>query len=108
MSNDDIIDILNKLNETISENNIILKRIEEKMDIEITSECRKMGSHIDFIESVYEKVRNPINYLCDRFGSMKQIEQLPRQERDTMENEHDQNKIEMNYSLDNDPTNKRL
>lgn len=30
MSNDDIIDILNKLNETISENNIILKRIEEK------------------------------------------------------------------------------
>ena len=50
------------------------------MDIEITSECRKMGSHIDFIESVYEKVRNPINYLCDRVGSMKQIE-IPPHER---------------------------
>ena len=86
MSNDDIIDILNKLNETISENNIILKRIEEKMDNEITSECRKMGSHIDFIESVYEKVRNPMNYLCDKFGSTKQIEQLPTQERNTIEN----------------------
>lgn len=44
-----------KLNETIRENNIILRRIEEKMDIEITPECKKMGSHIDFIESVYEK-----------------------------------------------------
>jgi uncharacterized coiled-coil protein SlyX len=85
MSNDDIIDILNKLNETISENNIILKRIEEKMDNEITSECRKMGSHIDFIESVYEKVRNPINYLCDKFGSTKQTD-LATQERDTIEN----------------------
>ena len=73
MSNDDIIYILNKLNETISENNIILKRIEEKMDNDITSECRKMGSHIDFIESVYEKVRNPMIYLCDTFGSPKQL-----------------------------------
>lgn len=86
MSNDDIIDILNKLNETISENNIILRRIEEKMDNEITSECRKMGSHIDFIESVYERVRTPMNYLCYKFCSTKQIEQLPTQERDTIEN----------------------
>lgn len=85
MSNDDIIDILNKLNETISENNIILKRIEEKMDNEITSECRKMGSHIDFIESVYEKVRNPMDYLCDKFGSPKKLDIA----RDTIENEHE-------------------
>lgn len=56
------------------------------MDNEITSQCRKMGSHIDFIESVYEKMRNPMNYLCDKFGSTKQIEQLSTQERDTIEN----------------------
>jgi len=41
------------------------------------------------------------------FGVMKPIE-LTTQDRDTMENEHDQNKIEMNNSLDNHPTNKRL
>lgn len=29
-------------------------------------ECEKMSSHIDFIDSVYEKLKAPIDYVCNR------------------------------------------
>lgn len=29
-------------------------------------ECEKMSSHIDFIDSVYEKLKAHIDYVCNR------------------------------------------
>ena len=29
-------------------------------------DCEKMSSHIDFIDSVYEKLKAPIDYVCNR------------------------------------------
>jgi len=29
--------------------------------------CDKMSSHIDFINSIYEKLRIPINYISEKF-----------------------------------------
>lgn len=29
-------------------------------------DCEKMSSHIDFIDSVYEKLKTPIDYVCNR------------------------------------------
>ena len=37
----------------------------EKMEISV-KECNKMGEHIDFIENVYETVKYPLSYLCDK------------------------------------------
>lgn len=31
-----------------------------------TEDCKKMSSHIDFIEKTYETVKNPLNYICDK------------------------------------------
>ena len=29
-------------------------------------DCEKMSTHIDFIDSVYEKLKAPIDYVCNR------------------------------------------
>ena len=50
-----------------------LDKIEHKLDelILLTQEnekkCEKMSSHIDFINSIYEKLKIPIEYISDKF-----------------------------------------
>ena len=61
--------------------NMIEKRMEnlEKKSIDIdkkcdrilellednSKDCKKMSSHIDFIDNVYYNVRAPLNFVCD-------------------------------------------
>jgi len=51
-------------------------RIEEKLDFiisifqeDVAPNCEKMSGHIDFVENVYENVKNPLGYLCNKVGS---------------------------------------
>lgn len=50
-----------------------LETIDHKLDelILLTREnekkCDKMSSHIDFINSIYEKLRAPIEFISDKF-----------------------------------------
>ena len=50
-----------------------LDKIEHKLDelILLTREnekkCDKMTSHIDFINSIYEKLKAPIEFISDKF-----------------------------------------
>ena len=50
-----------------------LEKIDHKLDelILLTRDnekkCDKMTSHIDFINSIYEKLRAPIEFICDKF-----------------------------------------
>ena len=34
-----------------------------------TEDCKKMSSHIDFIDGVYENVKAPMNYICDTMNN---------------------------------------
>ena len=52
-----------------------LRRVEEKIDEilcllkgNIQPNCEKMGSHIDFVENVYDNVKNPLGYLCSKIN----------------------------------------
>ena len=54
-----------------------LDRIESKLDCiivlletKVSKECEKMSSHIDFINCVYEKVKNPLNYVTNKINYM--------------------------------------
>ena len=50
-----------------------LETIDHKLDelILLTREnekkCDKMSSHIDFINSIYEKLKTPIEFISDKF-----------------------------------------
>ena len=38
----------------------------EKFDGEVLKECKKMGSHIDFVETVYDNVKHPLTFICNK------------------------------------------
>ena len=50
-----------------------LERLEEKIDQildllqkEVNPNCKKMGNHIDFVENVYDNVKNPLGFICNK------------------------------------------
>ena len=52
-------------------------RIEEKLDLiisifenEVSENCAKMSGHIDFVENVYENVKSPLGFICNKVGSL--------------------------------------
>jgi len=36
------------------------------MEEEVLEECKKMGAHIDFIETVYNNVKHPLGFICNK------------------------------------------
>tara|TARA_B100000795_G_scaffold254529_1_gene225509 strand:- start:261 stop:530 length:270 start_codon:yes stop_codon:yes gene_type:complete len=60
-----------KLNNNIEKINNKIDIITESIDEDLITECKKMGSHIDFIENVYETVKKPLNYVCDKINILK-------------------------------------
>ena len=66
----------NSVENRISELEKQYSRIEEKLDLiisifqkDVAPNCEKMSGHIDFVENVYENVKNPLGYLCNKVGS---------------------------------------
>ena len=48
-----------------------MSKIDElkKQQDTITNSSSKMDQHIDFIETVYDNVKNPLNYITSRFNN---------------------------------------
>ena len=58
-------------------------KIEERLDIleskidqilellngDLKSNCDKMAGHIEFVENVYDKVKKPLGYICNKVKS---------------------------------------
>lgn len=40
--------------------------VKETVDNELLEECKKMGTHIDFIENVYDNVKHPLGFICNK------------------------------------------
>jgi hypothetical protein len=52
-----------------------IKKMNEKLDLilaflekDVSENCKKMGEHIDFVEKVYDNVKNPLGYLCNKLN----------------------------------------
>ena len=67
------------LDEKIDNMNDKIDKMNEKLDVicnnnklheEVFSECKKMSSHIDFVESVYDNMKHPLNYLCGTINNI--------------------------------------
>ena len=54
----------NKLDNLDNKLNKILKLLEDN-----SVDCKKMSSHIDFIDNIYENVKMPLNFVCDSINS---------------------------------------
>ena len=42
----------------------------KKLNDDLIPECKKMGSHIDFVENVYDTVKHPLGYLCSKIKQL--------------------------------------
>ncbi|MHA2082362.1 MAG: hypothetical protein ACXABD_01275 [Candidatus Thorarchaeota archaeon] len=57
---------LDALSQKISDVDRKCDQLSQKFDGEVLEECKKMGSHIDFVESVYDNVKHPLTFICNK------------------------------------------
>ena len=63
---EDIIEMKEKL--VILEEKIDL--IIKLLDNNISKNCEKMKDHIDFIENIYDNVKNPLGFICSKINNV--------------------------------------
>jgi hypothetical protein len=73
MSSSDVKDLEQEIKEMREQ----LNRIEKLLIESVGKNCEKMGNHIDFVESVYDTVRHPLSYICNKINGTPQTMTLP-------------------------------
>ena len=55
-----------------------IETIESKVDMildllqkDVQPNCQKMNTHINFIENVYENVKNPLGFICSKVNYLR-------------------------------------
>ena len=61
---------LDDLESKMNEIDLKLVTILELLQTEIRPNCKKMSSHIDFVDNVYENVKNPLGFICNKVGKL--------------------------------------
>ena len=80
-------DITNKIDNLDKKLNLILNFLQE----DVKKNCDKMGEHIDFVENVYDNVKNPLGYLCNKLNYFSKqntnytLENLKEPEEDSLQ-----------------------
>jgi chromosome segregation ATPase len=59
-------DNLESTNDKIDKMERKINNLDEKIDDQVLNECKKMGSHIDFVEEVYDNVKHPLGYIVKK------------------------------------------
>ena len=62
--------LLITLNEKVESLEEKIENLSKKIDGEVLEECKKMGSHIDFVENVYDNVKHPLGYICKKIKGL--------------------------------------
>ena len=78
---------IKNLEEKVNQLNISLKEIDQKIDIiinilnkDVKDKCNKMGEHIDFVDSVYETLKKPLEFVSSKvnyISSNNEVKKLP-------------------------------
>ena len=45
---------------------IKLNKITDLLENDVAPNCDKMSSHIDFVDKVYDTVKSPLNFMCNK------------------------------------------
>ena len=61
---------LNDLESKMNEIDLKLVTILELLQTDIRPNCKKMSSHIDFVDNVYENVKNPLGFMCNKISKL--------------------------------------
>ena len=50
---------------------IKLNKIIDLLEQDIQPNCKKMSSHIDFVDNVYDNVKNPLGFFCNKINTLR-------------------------------------
>ena len=45
-----------------------LNKILELLENDVAPNCNKMSSHIDFVDKVYDTVKSPLGFMCNKIN----------------------------------------
>lgn len=57
---------LNSLEYKLIDLEVKLNKIIELIENDVAPNCNKMSSHIDFVDNVYDTVKSPLNFMCNK------------------------------------------
>ena len=57
---------LNSLEYKLIDLEVKLNTILELLENDVAPNCNKMSSHIDFVDKVYDTVKSPLNFMCNK------------------------------------------
>ena len=57
---------LNSLEYKLIDLEVKLNTILDLLEKDVQPNCKKMSSHIDFVDNVYSNVKSPLNYICNK------------------------------------------
>lgn len=60
---------LNSLEYKLIDLDVKLNKILELLEKDVQPNCKKMSSHIDFVDSIYETVKSPLGYICSKISA---------------------------------------
>ena len=79
MSNNKYINDNELLQELIKRTDNIDKKLNDVISIlndDVKKNTQKMGEHIDFIEKIYDNVKSPLGYLCNKINYLNHIQDI--------------------------------
>tara|TARA_Y100000591_G_C21566504_1_gene561236 strand:- start:77 stop:505 length:429 start_codon:yes stop_codon:yes gene_type:complete len=59
---------MNNIKDNIINTQVQLDLIIKILNGDVKDNCEKMKNHIDFVENVYDNVKNPLGYLCNKLN----------------------------------------
>ena len=98
--------------ESIKQLNLKLDKINDKLDSlinilnkDVKEKCDKMGEHIDFIENVYDNMKNPLEYLCNKLNSFSGNTHYSLEDFESDFDEENVDDYDINQEIDEDDDN---
>jgi septation ring formation regulator EzrA len=68
MDKNELILYLKKIDKKLENIEKDIAEIKNKINNDLVDDCKKMSQHIDFIERVYDNVKNPLGYICNKLN----------------------------------------
>ena len=68
--NEEIKARLNTIDYKLIDLDVKLNKILNLLEKDVQPNCKKMSSHIDFVDNVYDNVKNPLDYLCNKINNL--------------------------------------
>ena len=68
--NEEIKARLNTIDYKLIDLDVKLNKILNLLEDDVQPNCKKMSSHIDFVDNVYDNVKNPLNFVCNKINNL--------------------------------------